>query len=103
MGPGILVQRQNSLPGKVGGKPSTHCRVAPKINGASVKLQVKGLFARNWNEESMKVIKNGEYVPVWDALSVDEIIAVVELNDVAKAAWFTIRIRSYGASCDVSD
>jgi hypothetical protein len=30
------------------------------------------------NEESMKVIEAGEYVPDWDALSGEEIIAIVE-------------------------
>jgi hypothetical protein len=69
--------------GKVGGKTIyLNSRVAPKINGASVKLQVGRdyLVLLQPNEESMKVIKNGEYVPVWEALSVDEIIAVVELK-----------------------
>jgi hypothetical protein len=32
------------------------------------------------NEESMKVIKAGEYVPAWDALQSDEILAIVELK-----------------------
>jgi len=69
--------------GKVGGKTIyLNSRVAPKPNGASLKLQVGRdyLVLLQPNEESMKVIKNGEYVPVWDALSVDEIIAIVELK-----------------------
>lgn len=32
------------------------------------------------NEESMKAIKAGEYVPAWDALYDEEIIAVVALK-----------------------
>jgi hypothetical protein len=32
------------------------------------------------NEESRKVIKPGEYVPVWDALHGEEIIAIVGLK-----------------------
>lgn len=57
-------------------------RGSPKLNDLSVKLEV----GRNYlvllrpNEKSMKVIKAGEYVPVWDALHVEEIIAIVELK-----------------------
>ena len=32
------------------------------------------------SEESMKAIRAGEYVPVWDALADEEIIAIVELK-----------------------
>jgi hypothetical protein len=69
--------------GKVGGKTIyLNSRVAPKINGASVKLEVGRdyLVLLRPNEESMEVIRNGEYVPVWDALHSDEIIAIVELK-----------------------
>jgi hypothetical protein len=67
--------------GRVGGKTIyLNSRVAPKINDASVKLEVGRdyLVLLRPNEESLKVIETGEYVPVWHALSVDEIIVVVE-------------------------
>ena len=32
------------------------------------------------SEESMKPIKAGEYVPAWDALDDEEIVAIVELK-----------------------
>ena len=69
--------------GKVGGKTiHINTRVSPKINDVSTKLEL----GRNYlvllrpNEESMKVIAAGEYVPVWDALYGEEIIAIVELK-----------------------
>lgn len=69
--------------GEVGGKTVyINSRVSPKINDVSVKLEV----GRNYlvllrpNEESMKVLKAGEYVPVWDALHSEEIIAIVKLR-----------------------
>ena len=57
-------------------------RVAPKINNVSVKLEAGRdyLVLLRPNQKSMKVIKAGEYVPVWDALQVEEIIAIVELG-----------------------
>ena len=67
--------------GKVGGKTIyLSNRVSPKTNNATVNLEVgrEYLVLLRPNEESMKVIQKGEYVPVWDALSVDEIIAIVE-------------------------
>ena len=69
--------------GKVGGKTiHINSRVSPKINDVSVNLQVGRdyLVLLRPNEESMKVIKAGEYVPVWDALHGEEIIAIVELK-----------------------
>jgi len=68
--------------GKVGKTIYLNSTMYPKINGASVKLEVGRdyLVLLRPNEESTKVIRNGEYVPVWDALSVDEIIAIVELK-----------------------
>jgi len=69
--------------GKVGGKTiHINTRVSPKINDVSVKLELGRdyLVLLRPNEESMKVIKNGDYVPVWDALHSDEIIAIVELK-----------------------
>ena len=69
--------------GKVGGKTVyLNSRVSPKIKDVSVKLKVgqEYLVLLRPNEESMKVIKAGEYVPVWDALQSEELIAIVELK-----------------------
>ncbi len=69
--------------GEVGGKAiQINSRVSPKINDVSVKLEVGRdyLVLLRPNEESMKVIKAGEYVPVWDALHGEEIIAIVKLK-----------------------
>jgi hypothetical protein len=69
--------------GKVGGKTIyINSRVSPKINDQSVKLEVGRdyLVLLRPNEESMKVIKAGEYVPVWHALYGEEIIAIVEIK-----------------------
>ena len=54
----------------------------PKVNDGSVKLEVGRyyLLLLRPNEESMKVLKKGEYVPIWKALYGDEIIAIVELE-----------------------
>jgi hypothetical protein len=68
--------------GEVGGKSIyVNTRMSPKINGVSVKLKVGSdyLVLLRPNEESMKIIKSGEYVPVWDALEGEELIAIVEL------------------------
>lgn len=69
--------------GKVGGK-SIHInsRVSPTINDVSVKLEVGQdyLVLLRPNEESMKVIEAGEYVPVWDAPHGEEILAIVKLR-----------------------
>jgi hypothetical protein len=69
--------------GKIGDKTIyINGRLSPKINDLSVKLEVGRdyLVLLRPNEESMKVIKTGEYVPVWDALHGEEIIAVVKLK-----------------------
>lgn len=69
--------------GTVGGKTIyLNSRVSPKINDVSVKLEIGRdyLVLLRPNEKSMKVIKAGEYVPVWHALSGEEIIAIVELK-----------------------
>jgi hypothetical protein len=69
--------------GEVGGKTIyINSRVSPKINGVSVKLEVGRdyLVLLRPSEESMKVIKAGDYVPVWDAPHGEEIIAIVELK-----------------------
>lgn len=69
--------------GKVGSKSIyLNSRVSPKINDVSVKLEVGRdyLVLLRPNEELMKVIKAGKYVPVGDALRGEEIIAIVELK-----------------------
>jgi hypothetical protein len=69
--------------GKVGGKTIyINSRVSPKINDQSVKLEVGRdyLVLLRPNEESMKVITMGEYVPVWHALHGEELIAIVEIK-----------------------
>ena len=69
--------------GEVGGKTiQINSRVSPKINDVSVKLKVGQdyLVLLRPNEESLKVIEAGEYVPVWDAPHGEEIIAIVELK-----------------------
>jgi hypothetical protein len=69
--------------GEVGGKTiHINTMVSPKVNDVSVKLVVGRdyLVLLRPNEESMKVIKAGEYVPVWDALRGEEIIAIVKLK-----------------------
>jgi hypothetical protein len=69
--------------GEVGGKTILiNSRVSPKINDVSVKLELGRdyLVLLRPSEESMKVIKAGEYVPVWDAPHGDEIIAIVKIK-----------------------
>jgi len=67
--------------GTVGGKTIyLNSRVSPKINDVSAKLEVGQdyLVLLRPNERSMKVIVAGDYVPVWDALYGDEILAIVK-------------------------
>jgi hypothetical protein len=69
--------------GEVGGKTILiNSRVSPKLNDVSVKLELgrEYLVMLRPNEESMKVIKAGEYAPVWDAPSGEEIVAIVKLK-----------------------
>ena len=69
--------------GNVGGKTiQINSRVSPTINGVSAKLKVGRdyLVLLRPNEASVKVIEAGEYVPVWDALQGEEILAIVELK-----------------------
>jgi hypothetical protein len=69
--------------GKVGGKSIyINSAMLPKTKEVSGKLEVGHdyLVLLRPGEESMKVIKAGEYVPVWDALQGEEITAVVELK-----------------------
>jgi hypothetical protein len=79
--------------GKVGGQTIYLNSRAPEINKVNVKLEAGHdyLVLLRPNEESMKVIKAGEYVPVWDALHDDEIVAIVELTDLHcdDAEWTT--------------
>jgi hypothetical protein len=69
--------------GKVGGKSIyINSAMLPKTEEVSAKLQVRHnyLLLLRPSEESMKIIKAGERVPVWDALEGEEIIAIVELK-----------------------
>ena len=69
--------------GKVVGKHvGINSRVSPKLNDMSVKLEVGRdyLVLLRPNEKSMKVIEAGEYVPVWDTPSGEEILAIVKLR-----------------------
>ena len=69
--------------GELGGKTiHINSRVSPKINDVSVKLEVGRdyLVLLRPNHESMKAIKAGDYVPVWDALKGEELVAIVELK-----------------------
>ena len=69
--------------GEVGGKTILiNSRVSPKINDVSEKLELGRdyLVLLRPNEASMKVIKAGEYAPVWDAPHGDEIVAIVKLK-----------------------
>ena len=69
--------------GRVGGKTiHINTRVSPKINDVSVKLELARdyLVLLRPNEESMKVIAAGDYVPVWDAPHGEEVIAIVKLK-----------------------
>lgn len=69
--------------GKVGGKTIyVNSRVPPKLNDMSAKLEVGRdyLVLLRPNDGSMKVIKAGEYVPAWDALQSDEVLAIMELK-----------------------
>ncbi len=68
--------------GEVGSKTIHLNDRVSQINDVSVNLKVGWdyLVLLRPNEKSMKVLKAGEYVPVWDALHAEEIIAVVPLN-----------------------
>jgi len=69
--------------GKVGGKSiSINRSMLPKAKEVSAKLEVgrKYLVLLRPSSESLRVLGAGEYVPVWDALHDEEIIAIVELK-----------------------
>ena len=69
--------------GKVGGKSIyINSSMLPKTKYVAAKLEVgrEYLVLLRPNSESLKVLKAGEYVPVWDALRDEEIIAIVRLQ-----------------------
>ncbi len=69
--------------GKVGGKSIyIKSRRLPKPKDVSEKLEVghKYLVLLRPGVESMKLIKEGGYVPFWDALRDEEIVAIVKLK-----------------------
>ena len=69
--------------GKVGGKTIyVNDSMLPKTKYLSPKLTVgrKYLILLQPGVESQRVIEAGEYVPVWDALHDEEIIAILELK-----------------------
>jgi len=69
--------------GKVGGR-SIHINSStlPKTKDVSAKLEVgrEYLVLLRPSSKSLEVLKAGEYVPVWDALRDEEIIAIVGLK-----------------------
>ena len=69
--------------GKVGGR-SIHINssMLPKTKDVSAKLEVgrEYLVLLRPSSKSLEVLKAGEYVPVWDALRDEEIIAIVGLK-----------------------
>ena len=69
--------------GKVGGKSVyINSGMLPKTKDVSVTLKVgrEYLVLLRPSDESMKLIKPGEYVPFWNTLDGEEIIAIVELK-----------------------
>ena len=69
--------------GKVGGKSIyINSAMLPKTKDVRQELEAghNYLVLLRPGEESMKVIKSGGHVPVWDALHGEEITAVVELK-----------------------
>lgn len=69
--------------GQLGGK-SIHVKtvLSPESESplAQLKVGVEYLVLLRPNEKSLKAIKAGEYVPAWDALDDDEIVAIVALK-----------------------
>lgn len=55
---------------------------SPKNERAGVRLEVgrEYLVLLRPNEQSMKVIKEGKFVPAWDALDDEEIVAILEVK-----------------------
>ena len=69
--------------GKVGGKSIyINKSMLPKTKDVSTELEVgrEYLVLLRPTNESRLVLEAGEYVPVWDALHDEEIIAIVELE-----------------------
>jgi len=56
--------------------------LSPKVGDVRAELKDgrEYLVLLRPSEESMKAIKAGEYVPAWDALDDEEIVAIVELK-----------------------
>ena len=69
--------------GKVGGK-SVYIKsmLSPEVGDVRAELKDgrEYLVLLRPSKESMKAIKAGEYVPAWDALDDEEIVAIVELK-----------------------
>lgn len=69
--------------GEAGGKSIyIKSRVSPKSEGKRHELEVgrEYLVLLRPSEESLKAIKAGDYVPAWDALDDEEIVAIVALK-----------------------
>jgi hypothetical protein len=69
--------------GKVGGRAiHINSSMLPKTKDVSAKLEVgrEYLILLRPSSESLKVLKAGEYVPVWEALRDEEIIAILGLE-----------------------
>lgn len=69
--------------GEVGGKSiSIKSSVSLKSEGTRTELEVRReyLVLLRPSEEALKAIKAGEYLPAWDALDDEEIVAIVALK-----------------------
>ncbi|HEY5883607.1 MAG TPA: hypothetical protein VIT88_02925 [Pyrinomonadaceae bacterium] len=69
--------------GQVGGKTIyISSSVSPEIGISSAALQngMEYLVLLRPSEESMKAIKAGDYIPAWDALDGEEVVAIVKLR-----------------------
>jgi len=69
--------------GEVGGKSIyVKSSVSPKPEGTRATLEAGSeyLVLLRPSEESLKAIKAGEYLPAWDALDDEEIVAIVALK-----------------------
>lgn len=68
--------------GRVGGKSIYVARrmLPNEVGGVKLEVGREYLVLLEPNEESMKAINGGEYVPAWDALRDEEIVAIVKLK-----------------------
>lgn len=68
--------------GKVGGKYIYVSAMVPKSDEVSKDLKVgsRYLILLRPSAESMEAIRAGKYVPAWDAMRDEEIVAIVELK-----------------------